>query len=221
MANNNKPVFGFGVGDSVSDLSTSDVSSNGVTPEFLITLRPNKKQSDIEGRPMFDQVETVILHVAGDPWNHVSKPVDEAVKNRFRLQYANWRANEEASMTISGTPLTEWPILNKAQVAELNALFIYNVEGLSKVPDISLSKSHSLRELRQKAIDYLATAKDGAAVTHLNEENELLKTQLAAMAASIAALQADKEADKAAKEAKSANMAKARQAKTAKTVAAV
>jgi hypothetical protein len=218
MATNNS-VFGFGVGDSVADLSTDSKSSNGVTPEFLMTLRPNKKKSQEEGRPMFDEVETVILHVAGDPWNHVSKPVDEEVKNRFRLQYANWKANREAAMTISGTPLSEWPILNKAQVAELNALFIYNVEGLSNLPDISLSKSHSLRELRQKAIDWLATAKDGAVVAHLNEENELLKSQLAQMAASIAALQEAKQLEEEAKKAKMAKVRSARKPKVAEAVA--
>lgn len=204
-------MFGFGVADDKSEMVTQN-TSNGVTPEFVITVQPNVIKAKEEGRPIFDEVETVILHVAGDSWNHVSKPVDDAVKQRFPIQYAAWKANRTESMTATGTPLSQWPAINAAQVKEMEAINIYNVEGLASVADINLSKSHSLRQLRDKAAAYLDAAKNGAGTSQLVEENAAMKDQLAQLTAKFAAMEALQEAKKIKNVAK---MAKARSAKKA------
>jgi len=180
--------FGFGVTEDPASMQRNDSTAN-VTPEFILTLEPDIAGAKREGRPVYRDRETVILHVAGDQFNAVALPVDDGVKRRFPAQYEAWKSNREARLTVSGTPLQNWPVIGPAQVAELNAMKVFNVEGLANIADVNLNKSPTLRELRTKAIAWLAQAKGGAEVTRLATENEALQAKLSEQADMLKALQ--------------------------------
>jgi hypothetical protein len=70
-------------------------------------------------------------------------------------------------------------LLTPANIAEFEAIKIYSVEGLSQIPDSSLQRVMGLREWREKARAWLATAKDGAAAVKYAEENVRLNDEIA------------------------------------------
>ncbi len=182
--------FGFGFTDDAREMVFDEDANKGVTPEFLLTPEPDIERAKAEGRPCYRDRETVLLHVSGDPLNTVSAPVDEKIKRRFPEQYKRWSENRSQSITVSGTPLAQWPVIGPSHVRELEALRIYNVEGLAEVADVHLSRSPSLRELRAKAVAWLASAKDNAEVVRMASELEKRDAMLAEMGERLKALEA-------------------------------
>ncbi len=153
--------------------------NKGVTPLFFSRPAKNDRKSAEAGRPIYDSQEFVRLFVAGDPYNQGEAPVDDRIKERFPDQYDAW-VKKKQGLTISGTPLRQWPGLDTVQVAELEALKIFSVEALAQVAETSVQKAQGLRELRARAQAYLEQAKDGSTVLRLAEENQGLKADLAA-----------------------------------------
>jgi hypothetical protein len=159
--------------------------NRGVTPLFAVHPIQNDAKSKEAGRPIFDNVEICTLLVAGDPYNQVSHPADsEYIQNRFPEQYKKWKQNKQ-ERTIDGTPLRAWPLLSAANVAEFEALNIYNVEGLAAIPETTIGKIMGLREWRAKAQAWLAAAKDSAVVTKLAAENDSMRDQLRDLAEKV------------------------------------
>ncbi len=187
--------FGFGYSEDggPEGIVYEDVN-RGVTPSFLMTQEPDGPATEREGRPMFKDRETVLLRVAGDAYNVVSKPVDEEIKRRFPEAYRRWSANREDGESVSGTPLRMWPMISTAEIASLHALNIFNVEGLANVADVHLAKSPTLRELRAKAESWLAEAKTGAEAMRLRAELEKRDGALIDALAQISALREQVEA---------------------------
>lgn len=158
--------------------------NKGVTPVFLNSPIHNEAKSAVEGRPIFDSIEICHIYVAGDPFNQSSCPVDDKIKQRFPNQYRAWKEKGEGRK-VTGTPLRSWPLLTSANVAEFEALHIFNVEGLAAIADTSISKAQGLREWREKAKAWLASAKDGAASVKYAAENAQLRDDLAATQADM------------------------------------
>jgi len=152
------------------NIETNGDQNRGVTPQFVLIDVHDRDRSANEGRPCFKQIEAVLLRVAGDRLNIVSHPLNDDLKRRFRVQYENWKANREGADLIEGTPLKAWPVINSALVKELEALHIFNVEGLAAISDGNLHQSPSLRDLRNKAQVWLQTAKEGSQTLRLQAE---------------------------------------------------
>lgn len=152
--------------------------NKGITPMFFIEPVENAAKTAEEGRPMFDEMECVRLFIAGDPLSQAVNPVDASIKARFPAEYKRWKEDHE-DRHISGTPLRAWALLTPSQIKEFEAIGIFNVEGVASIADVNLSRSASLREWREKAIAYLAGAKDGAAITRYAEENLRLRDEIA------------------------------------------
>ena len=164
--------------------------NKGVTPLFFIEPVKNEAKSKEAGRPIFDEVEIVRLLVAGDQYNQVTHPADsEYIQQRFPDEYRRWKEKKQ-ERHVSGTPLRQWPLLSSGNVAEFEALNIFNVEGLANIPETSIGKVMGLREWRAKAQAWLATAKDGAEVARIAEENLGLKDQLKELGEQVKALSA-------------------------------
>ncbi len=179
--------FGYTAEGSTAGIVYEDVNQ-GVTPSFLMTQEPDPEATEREGRPMFRDRETVLLLVAGDPYNVVSKPVDDLIKRRFPEAYQRWSANRADGESVSGTPLRMWPMISTAEIASLHALNIFNVEGLATVADVNLARSPTLRALRAKAESWLAEAKTGAEAMRLRAELEKRDDALSDALAQIQAL---------------------------------
>ncbi|TIS06254.1 MAG: hypothetical protein E5X10_26825, partial [Mesorhizobium sp.] len=116
-----------------------ELMNKGITPIFFIQPVHDQAASDKEGAPRYKDMEHVRLMVAGDPFNVPVLPVDEAIKQRFAVQYERWKA-QRANNHVDGTPLRDWPLLTPAQIAEFNALNIFSVQQLSEVADTYVNK---------------------------------------------------------------------------------
>jgi hypothetical protein len=165
----------------------------GITPVFFLEAIQNPRKTAEAGRPICDNEERVRLFVAGDQYNQVVHPVDHAMRERFPEAYRAFK--EKREMHIEGTPLRLWALLTPKEIKEFEAINIFNVEGLAQIPDSSLQKVMGLREWREKAKAWLATAKDGAAAVkyaeenvRLNDEIGELKRQMAELGAQVTAM---------------------------------
>lgn len=143
------------------------------------------------GRPIFDEKTYIFIAAPGDNLNVVRRPVwDEPRQQhsdtaRFKAQWADYKANR-GKQRVAGTPLEHWPVLTRAQVAELKALHVLTVEALSELSDEVVGRYQGLLTLKQRAQKHLDAAKAGAAAQAAATENAALKGQLDAMKAQMA-----------------------------------
>ena len=161
--------------------------------KFELHPRQNENKSAQEGRPIFDEVEYIMIQTPGDTDNVVHRPVRDLDKQRFAQQYAAWKLN--GAQPVDGTPLEQWPGVTRAQVAELAFFGCKTVEQLAAMSDAHAQKFMGSAALRQRARDYLERAKDGSAVVAMraqleerSNEIDTLKRQMAEMAAAMAEL---------------------------------
>ena len=153
--------------------------NKGVNPIFFVEPVENPAKSALEGRPIFDELERVRIMVVGDPFTASVQPVTQDIKDRFPLQYLAFE-RQKTERLVTGTPITEWPVITRARASELHALDIFSVENLSCVSDANIMRlGPDGRALRAKALAFLSCAKDGAALAGLAQENLQLKTDLA------------------------------------------
>ena len=167
--------------------------NHGITPVFFLEPVVNPKKTAEAGRPIYEDMERVRLFVAGDPYNQVVNPVDQATKERFPEAYRAFV--EKREMHVEGTPIRQWALLTPKDVAEFEAIKVFSVEGLAQIPDSSLQRVHGLREWREKARTWLAVNKDSAAAVQyaaenlrLNDEIAGLKKDLSELAAQVSGL---------------------------------
>lgn len=158
------------------------------------SLRPveNKEKSAAEGRPIFEDVEYVEIMTPGDKSSIVSRALRETDKQRFRRQYAAWKADAQNSQPIIGTRLAEWPQVTRSQVEELRYFNVHTVEQLAEVSDGNIRNVGPIMALRKKAQDFVAAAKGNAPLAQLRDElakrdNELeaLRRQVAELGAAL------------------------------------
>jgi hypothetical protein len=80
---------------------------------------------------------------------------------------------------INGMPLSKWPMATPVMIKELETLNIYSVEDLANVSDGNVSNFTDGRAIREKAIAWLAAAKDGAAAMRYAAEAQRLRDEMA------------------------------------------
>lgn len=91
----------------------------------------------------------------------------------FQASYTAWKEGNE--MPLHGTPIVAWPVLSPAQVKSLLAGHIKTVEDLAAANEEALSRAGlGSRALKQRAIDWLASARDTG---KLSEEMASLRTK--------------------------------------------
>lgn len=173
-------------------LTTSSSSNPGVTPKFEWRTKEDKLRSKQEGKPVFKEVAYVVISIAGDNKNIVSRKATDQDKNRWP---EHWRAFEEdTELQIEGTPLKELEVLDKnpSRITELNALKIYTVEALAQLPDGHIKNlGMDGRQLVNKAQAYIEHKGGNAAaekIQGLENENKELKDQLETLQAQVSEL---------------------------------
>jgi hypothetical protein len=157
-------------------MNTAKDQSDGCIPRFHVKAVESKARSEVEGRPVFDEVPYVEILIPGDRTSIVDRPLQDADKDRWPQQYARFKENRER--VVTGTPLELWPYLNVARVAELRALNIFSVEAIADLSDTGLGKiGPEARELQQRAKAFLQP--QSATETDLRTENQELRGQIA------------------------------------------
>lgn len=133
-----------------------------------------------EGRPIFKQVERVEIILPGNPHTRPVFNVTDEHRQQYAKEYEAFKQGLE--MAPEGTPIEEWPILNRAQVLELKALGFYTVENIADAADYNLQKiGRGFYALREKAKAFLDDAHHAALVEKLSRENEAKDAEIAAL----------------------------------------
>ncbi|RAK51198.1 hypothetical protein [Phenylobacterium soli] len=158
-------------------------------PRFYMRAVQNNFKSNLEGRPIFDEVEFVEIHVPGDRGTISDRPVNASDKARWPREYAAFKANEE--IPEEGTPIGEWPAINRSQAEELKHAKVRTVEQLAALPDEALMRVVPMGgfSLRDKARRFLEAAASTAPMEKLSAENDELRTTMAAMQEQMKLLQ--------------------------------
>lgn len=155
----------------------SDQERNS-TLAIKFTLEP--VQNDIKtkkrGRPIFDDVAFITIRIPGDIDTRV-RPVRIEDKVAYPRAYLAF-LRKESQHAVSGTPLAEWGQMKRNMIEEAKHQSIHTVEQLSALTDPGLQRlGPGWQELRQKARDYVAQTKDGAALGRLRDELETERSQ--------------------------------------------
>lgn len=164
----------------------------GLWVEFTTEAIHQPFESEQQGRPVFKNVPFIHIVTPGGK-SDIVRPVRMTQENgapsdpeRFPRQWQAFQNQQE--QVQDGTPLEQWPPLNKAQVLELKGCRIFTLEQLAALSDNAFQNVRlmDVRKYRDMAIKYLANAKDGSAVSALTAENEKLKGDLEALKAQFA-----------------------------------
>jgi len=167
--------------ESVIEANTFDnrfAADNKLYVVFAMHAVQNGFQTEQQGRPIFDDVPHVRIHVPGDKTSVIERPVIEEDKMRFPVQWAKFQSN--MSQAPEGTPLEQWPLLTIGQVYEFKALNVFTVEQLAGMADTQAQRFMGGHELRRKAIAFLAVSKNTAEAQRLATANAELEQRLGA-----------------------------------------
>lgn len=189
-------------------MAHSYLASDDQNPDFVGASNPdnrlhvrfykhpvqNNYKTEIEGRPIFDDVDMVDIHVPGDQLTAVSAIVRPDHQRRFPQQWAMFQNQQTGDQRMAGkTPLEHWPRLTPAQVAELKAMKFLSVEDIANASDSVLQSMgmragatpYAFRDMAQKflklAADDAAASKAEAVAQEVRAENTALKEQMAQM----------------------------------------
>jgi hypothetical protein len=136
-------------------------------------------KSEAAGRPIFEDVPYIRIHVPGDKTTVIEEPVNDVYKERFSAQWAKFERGLVQSP--EGTPVEQWPLITVGQAQEFKAMNVYTVEQLAGMSDAAAQKFMGGYELRRKAEVFLKLAKDTGEAQRIATENDELKGMLAAL----------------------------------------
>jgi hypothetical protein len=146
------------------------------------------KKTQEAGYDIYKDVEFVKIAVPGDRNSLYFQPAEKSHKARFPKAYAAFK--ERASQPNEGMPIEQWAAINRSLAINLKTLHIHTVEALAAVHDGHVDRIGSNgRQLREKAIAWLADAKEGAATQKLATEKQALQDQIQALQAQMLELQ--------------------------------
>lgn len=145
----------------------------------------NNFESEKAGRPIYYSIDKVRIITPGNDKNIVDTFAREDHKSRFPIEWARYQNNKNDE-NISGTPLSSWPILSKAQVDNLRAIKFFTVENIAHAPDAMLSNigmigGMNVYELRKRAIAYLDQSNVSAKANEQAREIEKRDAEIAEM----------------------------------------
>lgn len=170
-------------------------TGSGITPFFkTIPLKDERKSLD-QGRPIYQDVEVCEIRFAGSNDRYVFPihqyshwEVDEETgeqrqvtyAERFPKQFQQFRSRQ--AQTKSGTPLDFVPFLTDSKRSELRALNIYTLEALAELDGQPLKNlGIGGRDLKNKAMDYLATSTHDGIITKQQMQIDELLVRIKAM----------------------------------------
>ncbi len=155
-------------------------SDKNLWVEFSLEPVHNEFQSDEQGHPVYDDVEFVTILTPGNNKSTFKTRVTAEYIDRFPSQYQAFKSQNE--QVNEGLPLTEWPVLTKAQALNMKGMKIFTVEQLANLPDNAIDALPlGGRGLRDKAISYLARAIDASEITKIHSELAKLRADNAAL----------------------------------------
>lgn len=160
---------------------------DGNTIEFFMKEVKDEAGSAAKGYPEYTMQHWIRIIQPGSR-DQPEFLMDDIRIERYREEYEAWKRRLATGETGSiGTPLTQWPTIDRAMAAGLRDMGIYNVEMLANILDSNISKfPPNMRTLRDQARAFLEAAKSNAPLTKMAKQIEDLQAQLAARDQQIA-----------------------------------
>jgi hypothetical protein len=144
-------------------------------------------ESDAKGYPVYKDVPHVVVISPGIPPTTVRVVAQERHVRRFPKEWEQFQRNYTVGAQIEGTPLSQWPPIDKNQIESLKYAGIYTVEQLAALNlEQARASGMGVDRLSEIAKKWLEQAKSGSAITQLSAQNEALQAQLAAMQQQLA-----------------------------------
>lgn len=166
----------------------------------FICLVPHGSEGRTKIEQQYDEWLAKIKAVRGDaraPGAGDDTPVMSAGRfpaswvEKIERAFAAWKAG--VTLEIEGTPLRNWPVITKSQLANCEGLHLYAIEDLATASDDTINRlGMGGRALQERARDWLKATKLDAApltaeldqlrarVSDLEAERDELKAQLKA-----------------------------------------
>lgn len=178
-------------------------------PLFKNIAIKNEGKSAAEGRPIYDDMEVVEIRGPGtrnwqpfpahafarwvtDP--ATGEQTQQTYAERFAHQYAQFKLRSQ--QTKAGTPLEHVPFLTEGKRAELRASNIYTIEQLVHLDGQELKNlGVGGRDLKNRAAEYMAEAKQNVPTTQLVAELEAMRARQTILEEDNAALKRANGAD--------------------------
>lgn len=164
-----------------------DKPKHGNIVYFYDVPKQDGKASKDAGRPIFRNKTFIHISTPGDANVVIERPLRERDVEDFPREWHRYQ--QKQAQVVEGTPLEEWPKMNRLQVAELKALNIHTVEQLASLSEANSTKLMGFHELKKNAMAFLQVAKEGADLEKRTAENAELKARLAEKDEQIGALE--------------------------------
>jgi hypothetical protein len=162
---------------------------NDAHVQFYDKPEISQAETDSAGRPIYKDVLFVKVEFPGNNTTKLDQPATEDHKGRWPIAYR--RYTEGRGNQVEGWLLKEWPVISRSDAENMARFGIYTVEQLASIADGQLDGLWlGSRTLRDKAINALAAANDGALVSKLTAENNSLRADLDALKRQVAQISA-------------------------------
>lgn len=147
---------------------------------------PDTVKSDEAGRPIFNDEVYIRIVTPGDRDNVIHRPVRPEDKRRFPKQWLAFSTDENG--VGNGTRLEEWSLMSRSMCEELRYLNFRTVEHVAEANDASCGKVPGLREMKSRAVAWLAKAADAAATSKQQAVIDDQNAKIAALMEQVEAL---------------------------------
>ncbi len=135
----------------------------------------NAKKTLEAGRPIFEMKTYIRKITPGDQLLEIDRPLRDQDKLDFPREWQNYEQKQTAK--VDGTPLEEWPLVTRSQVAELRAMNIFTVEHVANLNDGIAHKIMGFHGMRQKAQDFLKNKGGDSLREELKDKDEKIAAQ--------------------------------------------
>jgi hypothetical protein len=167
----------------------------------------NKRASEEQGYPVYDDVEKVEIRQAGDvsDWRDEFTNRTITYAELFSKQYRQFKEN--AAQIGEGTRIEVLPDLTPAQVSQLRALGCHTIQALAKMdgPELKVLGMFG-REMKEKAEKFLERTNTFADASETRAELDALKEENAKLRALMETGKPPKERTKQGKTMKSGHV---------------
>lgn len=144
-------------------------ADKGVWPRFYMDTVPDEFESMRQGRRCYKQEERVEVYMPGNNLHIPVLRVTDEHRQRWAREYEAFKAGMDPA--VNGTPIEEWPAINRAQMMELKYLNFRSVEDIANAPDSAIQRiGMGGRILRDRAKAFVDDAERIAVVERQSSE---------------------------------------------------
>lgn len=155
---------------------------SGANVKFFNAYNENREKSLAAGRPIFDEIPSISIQWPGG--DETVRKIEPQDMQEYPEKYAAFKAGQEP--VESGTPLSEWTLMNGATLRELQYLGFKTVEQLADASDEMKRKLGPTGQFIKKAQDWLAAANcTQSDVVALRQQLEHEKTRTARLESQV------------------------------------